>query len=153
MRLYIPSTDFTSSLVGEPDLRVRANLAPVIPIHANLFMESRSTWIISSSHTTIIPDFKVVGVPSIRTLSSSSMNYPRVSMLWRPSGKSVSRIKTSPEAASLLILESTHGDWLSALEQATGLLPSIEGTVDNIHLEVNKLSKHWEQAVLEKVPQ
>lgn len=47
-------------------------------------------------------------------------------------------------------LEAAHGDRLSKLEEATGALPSIEGTVDDIRLEVNKLSKHWERAVFDR---
>lgn len=50
-------------------------------------------------------------------------------------------------------LESSHGERLSALELAASALPSIEGTVDDIKLEVNKLSKHWDRAVLERAPQ
>lgn len=50
-------------------------------------------------------------------------------------------------------LESSHGGRLSALELSASSLPAIEGTVDDIRLEVNKLSKHWERAVLERAQQ
>lgn len=39
-------------------------------------------------------------------------------------------------------LESSHGNRLAALEQSTEVLPAIEGTVDDIRLEVTKLTKH-----------
>lgn len=50
-------------------------------------------------------------------------------------------------------LESSYGKRLSVLEQAASSLSSIEGAVDDIRLEVNKLSKHWERAILERVLQ
>lgn len=50
-------------------------------------------------------------------------------------------------------LEAAHGERLSALEQAAESLPAIEVTVDDIHLEVNKLAKHWERAVMERSSQ
>lgn len=49
-------------------------------------------------------------------------------------------------------LQLSHGERLSALELAASSLPTIEGTVDDIKLEVNKLSKHWDRAVLERAP-
>lgn len=49
--------------------------------------------------------------------------------------------------------ESSHGERLSALEHTTSALPSIEGMVDDIRLEVNKLNKHWERAMLERTQQ
>lgn len=49
-------------------------------------------------------------------------------------------------------LKTAHGNRLFALEQATCTLPPIEGTIDDIRLEVNKLTKHWERIVLEQSP-
>lgn len=51
-------------------------------------------------------------------------------------------------------LEQAHGERVKALERAAASVdewrPSIEGTVDDIRLEVKKISRNWERAILDR---